>query len=180
MIYVVKMQAREDLTDENGNYVYDDAGSPVMEEMSAEELAAKEEMIKKCILRLDSGEDFDEIMAELSEYDTSAYENGFFVSSNELSVWGEGIVAGAKEAKENSIFRVNEDYAVYIVKKLPLTPFDQLSDSDISQLSSLATYVKRDKAESYFSSFRVLVTANEEILGNYTLSSVRPNPYYGF
>ncbi|MBO4769233.1 MAG: peptidylprolyl isomerase, partial [Clostridia bacterium] len=168
------------ITDDGGNQIYDDAGRPVTAEMSDTELAEKEEKISECISRIGNGEDFDGLAAEYSEYDTSAYKNGFYISFNEVNTWGEEIITGANAADDNSVFRVNEDYAVYIVKKLPLTPLGELDDSDISQLSLLNTYVKREKAEEYFAALRPSIAVDEGALAGYSLSDVKTNPYYGF
>ena len=71
-------------TDEEGNYVYDSAGQVVTEEMTAQELEEKKAKIAECYEKLENGESFDEMRKEYSEYDTSNYPNGFFVSANEV------------------------------------------------------------------------------------------------
>ncbi len=168
------------VTDENGNQLYDDIGRPLTAELSETELAEKEEKIAECMRRAKTGEEFSALAAEYSEYDTSAYKNGFYISFNEINTWGEQIISGAKDAGENDVFRVDEEYAVYVVVKLPLTPLGELEDSDISQLSSLNTYVCREKAEEYFSSLHPFVTVSEEALAACSVSDVKTNPYYGF
>lgn len=179
ILYIVFYKTKIVL-DENGEYAYDDEGYLITEEMSDEELAEKEKTVEKCLERLRGGEDFASVGKEMTEYDTSAYPNGFFVSKNEVDVWGDQIILGSAQAKDNEVFRVDEDHAVYLVKKLPLTPIDGLDETDISQLSQLYTYVERQKCENFFAKLRPQVKYDSELLVKYTLSKVKVNPYYGF
>ncbi len=167
-------------TDEEGNYVYDNEGQLVTEDMTEEELNDKKKKIEECYKKLESGASFEDMRKEYSEYNTSAYPNGFFVSSNELQTWGPDIILGASKAKTGEIFRVDEAAAVYLVLKCDLTDLSELSDTDIEQLSSLSVYATRELYNAKFSELSENVKVNTEILSKYKLSEIEANPYYSF
>ncbi len=167
-------------TDEDGDYVYDSNGQLVTEEMTEEELAAKKEKIEECHEKLKNGASFEELRKEYSEYDTSAYPNGFFVSSNELQTWGPDIILGAAKAKPGEIFRVDEEAAVYLILKCELTDLENLSDNDIKQLASLTTYASRGLYDEKFGALSENVKVYDAILSKYKLSEIKPNPYFSF
>ena len=96
-------------TDDKGNYVYDSDGQLVTEEMTEEELAATKKKILECNEKLNNGASFDDMIKEYSDYNKiKEYPNGFYVSANEISTWGSGIVSGAVTAKPGDVFRVDE------------------------------------------------------------------------
>ncbi|MBE6637458.1 MAG: hypothetical protein E7618_06615 [Ruminococcaceae bacterium] len=165
-------------TDDDGNYVYDSNGNVVTEDMTAEELAEKKAKIAECQAKIDAGTDFETLRKEYSEFDTSSYPNGFFISANELDVWGVDIVLGAKNASVGKVFMVEEETAVFLVKKCALTPFADLTDADLKQLSYLSTYATQELYDRVFAEFAAHVTVYDEILAKYKLSTIRPNPYY--
>ena len=165
-------------TDADGNYEYDSNGNVITEELTAEELAAKQAKIAECQQKLDGGADFDTLRKEYSEFDTSSYPNGFFVSANELDVWGVDIILGAQNASVGSVFKVEEDTAVFLVKKCALTPFSGLSETDLKQLQHLSTYATQELYDSVFAELAAKVTVYDEVLAKYKLSKIRPNPFY--
>ncbi len=167
-------------TDSEGNYVTDSNGSPVVEEMTKEELDAKLKKIDECYAKLESGASFDDVRKEYSEYDTSSYPNGFFVSSNELQTWGPDIILGAGKAEAGDFFKVEEESAVFIVLKCELTKLEDLSETDIEQLAKLNVYATEEIYDKKFGELQKDVKIFSEILGKYKLSEVEANPYYSF
>ena len=163
------------------NYVYDRDGQLVTEEMTEEELAATKKKIEECNEKLDNGASFDDMIKEYSDYNKiKEYPNGFYVSANEISTWGSGIVSGAVTAKPGDVFRVDEEAAVYLVLKCELTPFDSLSDTDSDQLKNLASYATTGLYREKFSALSEKVKVSGEILSKYRLSEIKANPYYSF
>lgn len=157
-------------TDENGNQV--------SSEMSEEELAAKMAKIEECQTKINAGEDFTTLMAEYSEYDTSKYPNGFFVSINEMDIWGADICGAVKNASIGDVCRVEEEYAVFLVKKYPLTSFENLDELDIEQLSGLSNYAGAVMRKAFFDELANNVTIHQDILSKYKLSEIKANPHY--
>ena len=168
-------------TDANGNYLYDSDGQLMTEEMTSEELAAKTQKIDECREKLENGESFDDMIKEYSDYNKlSDYPNGFYVSTNEISTWGSGIISGTVSAKPGEVFRVDEDSAVYLVLKCELTPFESITDSDSEQLKSIAAYATTELYREKFAALSEKVKVSSDILSKYKLSEIKANPYYSF
>jgi hypothetical protein len=166
-------------TDQNGEYVRDPiTGEYVTDDLTDEELAKKLNDIHDCYLKLKSGEDFETLRKQYSEFDTSAYPNGFFVSANEADVWGADIVLAAKDAKVGDIVKIEEETAVFLIEKLPLPDFGSIVESDIKQLANLSKYATQEMYDVLFGELRKGVTVNQDALARYDLSNVKPNPYY--
>ncbi len=164
--------------DDKGNYVYDAEGNVITEELTKEELEAKEAKIQECMDKIDSGSSFEDLRKEYSEYDTSAYPTGFFVSKNEITTWGEQIVIGASNAKVGEVYKVTEGDAVYLVLKCQLTELSELSDSELEQLSKLSVNATAELYDKKFSELYKDITVYDEILSKYKLSEIPANPYY--
>lgn len=156
----------------------DEEGNQISSEMTEEELAAKMAEIEECQAKLDSGEDFLELMKKYSEYDTSSYPNGFFVSVNEMDIWGADICGAVQKAEVGDICRIEEESAVFFIKKFPLTEFSSLGEQDIYQLSSLTANATVAIRDAFFENLGKDVEVNAEVMSRYKLSEIPPNPYY--
>ena len=167
-------------TDENGNYVYDDEGNLISKPLTDEEMKKKNEEIAEFKAKLDNGADFDELIADYSEYDTSSYPNGFFISENNLDIWGPEIFKAVKNGKEGEVVVVNENEAIFYVQICKLTPFSELLDADITQLADLkfTVYATKQIYYDFYSALSEKVKVNKKILNRYKLSDVKPNPHY--
>ncbi len=174
VIYTTKIA-----TDANGNYVRDEqTGEYVTEPLSEEEMAKKNADIEECFAKMKSGEDFETLRKAYSEFDTSAYPNGFYVSANEVDIWGADIVLAAKNAKVGDIVKIEEETAVFMIEKRQLPDFGSLDENDIKQLSSLSKYATQEMYDLLFGELRKKVTIHTDLLATYQLSKVKPNPYY--
>ncbi len=164
--------------DDNGNYVYDTEGNLVSKELTEEQLVQKNAKINEFKERLDNGEDFDTLIKEYSEYDTSAYPNGFFVSVNELDIWGPEIYKAVSGANVGDVCRVDEEEAIFFVKKCELTPIEDWSESDQTQMKNLIDYATDEIVKAFFAELSKNVKINTSVMSKYKLSKVKPNRHY--
>lgn len=167
-------------TNENGDYVYDEEGNLVSKPLTPEELEAKNKKIEEFKAELDAGSDFDALIKDYSEYDTSAYPNGFFISYSNIGIWGAEIFKAVKAGKPGEVIVVNEEEAIFYIKICELTPFGELSDADITQLTNLkfTEYATREAYDEFYSKLAKKVKINEKVIGRYKLSKIKPNPHY--
>ena len=100
------------------------------------------------------------------------------MSINELDIWGYDIYKAVKEAEVGDICKVEEEGAVFFVKKLPLTELSQISESDILQLENLVTYATSSLYDEFFSELSGNVKVHKDIMNRYKLSEIEANPYY--
>lgn len=167
VIYTTKL-----VTDSKGNYKYDSDGSLMTEDLTEEELAAKLAKADEALEKARAGEDFDELIKAYSEYDTSAYPNGFYLSVNEISTYGSEIIAALPGMKAGDVARIDEESSIFIIKKLELPDWNALGESDLVQLADLEDYAKSEKFEAKMSALYSEVKANSEILDKYRLSEL--------
>ncbi len=173
VLYTTKIK-----TDADGKYVYDSNGNLITEALTEEETAKKKADIEACFTAMQKGEDFETLRKQYSEFDTSAYPNGFFVSANELDIWGADIILAVKDAQAGDVVKVEEGEAVFLIEKLPLPSMGTLGETDLEQLADLATYATEELYDSFFGEIRKSVTVNEELLKKYKLSEIKANPFY--
>lgn len=166
--------------DEDGNYVYDEKGELVSKPLSPEALEKKNAKINEFKTKLDSGEDFDTLIKDYSEYDTSAYPDGFFVSENNIDIWGPEILKAVINGKEGEVVTVSEEESVFYIQICKLTPFADLSDADITQLTNLkfTEHATRKVYNDFYEQLSSKVKINTKIMNRYKLSKVKPNPHY--
>lgn len=160
------------------NLETDAEGNQISTEMTEEQLAAKMAKIEECQSKIDAGDDFGELMNKYSEYDTSKYPNGFFVSVNEMDIWGADICSAVKDAKVGEVCRIEEEFAVFFVKKYSLTSFENLDELDIEQLSGLSSYAGTAIRDAFFAELAKNVTVNQDVISKYKLSEIKANPHY--
>ena len=165
-------------TDADGNYVYDSNGDLISAPLTDEERAQKENKIKEFEDKLSSGTSFDTLIKDYSEYDVSGYPNGFFFSSNELDIWGLDIYNAVKNADIGSTVRVEEDEAIFFVKRLELTDFSLLGDNDIQQIKGIVEYASSEVYNDLFDELSKNVKINKDVINRYKLSEIKANPNY--
>ncbi len=167
-------------TDDKGNYIYDESGNLVSEPLTEEEMIQKQKKITEFKTRLDNGDSFDQLITDYSEYDTSSYPNGFFVSENEIDIWGPDIYKAIKNAKSGEVVKVEEAEAIFYIKICELTPFESLSDADITQLTDLkfTEYAQEVVYKEFYEQLAKNVKINEKVINRYKLSEIKPNPHY--
>ena len=161
--------------DENGEYVFDSEGNVLTDKLTDAERAEKQAKIASAMAELEQGVDFAEVMTEYNEADMAAYPNGFFISPNELGVFGYALVSETKQMNVGEIRKIEEDGICYIVEKLELTELSKLDDASKSQLASLESYCVQQHYEEKFSAIAEDITVNESVLSQYSLSTASAN-----
>ena len=161
--------------DENGEYVFDSEGNVLTDKLTDAERAEKAEKIASAMAEIESGADFAEVLAKYNEADMSAYPNGFFISPNELGVFGYSLVSQTKEMQIGDIRKIEDEGICYIAEKLELTELSKLDDASKTQLASLEGYCVQQQYEKKFSAIAEDIVIDESIVSKYSLSTVNAN-----
>ena len=74
--------------------------------------------------------------------------------------------------KPGDVRTFEESYSVWILRKLELTEYSELSDTDIKQLSSLAAYTAQKKYTQYFDEIGKEVSVSDSVKQEYGLRRV--------
>ncbi len=147
--------------------------------LSPEEMEQKQKKISEFEGKLESTP-FETLISDYSEYDTSKYPNGFFMSVNEVNIWGLDIYTAVKEADVGEICKIEEEEAIFYVKKYELTSFENMSEIDIAQLTDIG-FFENATAKAYSDFYKELaknVKINDEVMKKYKLSEIKANPHY--
>ena len=164
--------------DEEGQLKYDSEGLIMTEQLSEEEIKEKGEKVDKAMICVNAGDEFEEIMTEYNEADMSQYPNGFYISANELSIYGFDMINAVKNMKIGEIRKVEDDNAVYIIKKYDLIDRSDFIDADNLQLDKLETNAIQGKYENTFSQYATDIIINDETLSEFSVRTAAPNSLF--
>ncbi len=178
--YILIYTEAEYQRDENGNLVSDSSGVYLTRDLSEEEKQQKQQKLETIMTRLENGEDFETVKAECDEYafDTSYYENGFYLSSNELNVYGYAMVTAAAQMQEGEIRRVDDSVCSYVIKKEPLIDLNDMPACDKELLEDLETYCITEKFQKKLQSCYDRVAVDEEVISKYSIREAYPNSLF--
>ncbi len=170
VVYTTKLA-----TDEQGKNKYDTSGSLLTEDLNKEELAAKKAKVAEALEKAQAGENFDSLIKTYSEFDTSSYPNGFYLSANELSTYGEQIVAALPGLATDECALIEEPKAIYIIKKLELPELDELGSDDLAQLQDMQSYANGKTFDAKINALSGDINVNKEIVAKYKLADIAVN-----
>ncbi len=166
------------MTDDSGNYVYDEDGQIELVKLTEEEKQIKQQLIATIEAGVEAGGDFDEYITEFSEVDYSDYPNGFFVSENDYSRFGSDIIKAATELEVGGVRTVSDENVTYIIKKCELPEYTSLTSADKDQLTDMDNYIIREKYTEKFDSYTDDIVINTELKDSYDIRKASENSYF--
>jgi len=176
--YIVVYTDAEYVYDDEGNIRYDDNGYMMTRELTEEEQAEKKAKLDEIMLCVNAGDDFLEIQKEYNEVDMSYYENGFYVSPNELGTYSFNMITAVQEMEEGEIRMIEDTHSTYVVQKLPLLERGQFEDCDRAQMENLTAYAVQQRYEEKFSALAEEVTMVDEELAKFSVRTAALNSYF--
>ncbi|MDD4773254.1 MAG: hypothetical protein PHZ09_06565 [Eubacteriales bacterium] len=176
--YIIIYTKEKNMYDEEGQIKYDSEGLIMTEALSEEELEEKAAKINEVMICVNAGDEFEDIMADYNEADMSQYPNGFYISANELSIYGFTMINAVKNMKIGEIRQVEDENAVYIIKKYDLIDRSDFDNSDSIQLDKLETYAIQEKYENTFSHYAVDIIINDEVISDFSVRTAAPNSLF--
>jgi len=176
--YLVIYTTEKIALDSDGNPQYDSDGYVITEELTEEEKAEKKAKVDEAMLCVNAGDNFQTIMLTYNEVDMSAYPNGFYISPNELNIYGFKMVSETASMEVGEIRKIEDEYATYIVEKLPLLERSEWGDADSEQMANLENYCIQQNYEEKFTSLAAEVEINEDEISKFRLRSVPQNSYF--
>lgn len=162
--------------DDDGSYKYDDDGNIMTEDMTSEELAAVYKKRDEILARVDSGESYEDLISEYTEYDISeSYPNGLFVSENEIGTYGADFTHAAIDMEQGEVRSIEQSTCIYVLKKYSLTALEDLESEDTKQLSYLIEYASKELYDKHLEGMFDKVRVDEDVLKRYDLSECNAN-----
>ena len=176
--YIVVYTDADYVYDEEGNIQYDENGYMMTRELTDEEKSEKQAKLEEIMLCVNAGDDFLDIQKEYNEVDMSYYENGFYVSPNELGTYGFTMITAVQEMQEGEIRMIEDTHSTYVVQKLPLLERKDFEKCDEAQMENLTAYAVQQKYEEKFSALAEEVTLAEEELSKFSVRTAALNSYF--
>ena len=152
--------------DEDGYPVYDTNGTHKMIGLSAEEEAAKDELIGAIDEALADGGDFHEVYAAMSE--DQYYRNGYYLTRSTSGFIAE-VVDAAFSLDVGEYVKVESDYGTHYVMRMEMdeSPWDEDANADF--FGDYDTVVADSMFTEFVESHLSEVVLNEEVLGQYCI-----------
>ncbi len=162
-------------TDSNGNYITDDSGLLLTEELDEETKAQRDEAIQKVQEGLANGEAFADLYETYSEL--KAYKNGYYFSTG--TTYNDKIyydlIQKARTMEPEETATVEGDYGTCIIQKLELDEgaWENKENGDFfaNYEDTVGDTVFREFLRGYFDD----ITVDTEAIGAYSIAAVTPN-----
>ncbi len=159
---------------ELGTLTHDpETGEPYTAELTEAEKAEKDAAIAAIDKAIKDGKDFSEVWDEYSE--DKLYSDGYYLKKDTNFV--AEVVEAAFELKEGEYVRLETDYGVHYVKRIPIEgkPWDDKKNADFFRDfdSELRDYV----FTVMLGEITEKVTVDKSIAGRYSIRNVKPGSY---
>ena len=169
--------ANKPVTDDAGNYIYNESGYVEKRDYTEEELAEQKSKASQVMTSLTAGQDFDLLMASQNEDDAAkTYPNGYYLTKS--SQYVEEVIDAAFSLEEGEFKMVESEYGIHIVKRLPLEEkgYALLINEDFFTdfAENLTTEVFTARLSKYDSDIKL----NEELISKYDVKSSVANTAY--
>lgn len=166
-------------TDEEGKLVVDSStGNYKTKTLSEEEKAAKNSLADDIMKKLEAGEDFDELKKQYNEDpQKDIYTDGYFISTNDISIYGSDIVVASQEMKIGDTKKIDDGSIICIAKKKELTEKPYNNENYSSQLAYLKDYCEQNDFNNYMYGLIDNVVVYEDALAD---TSIRKAALIGY
>ena len=140
-------------TDEDGKILFDETtGNPKTKELSEDEKKAKNDLAADIMTRLENGEDFDALKAQYNEDpNKDVYTDGYYVSSNDVSVYGTEIVVAAQNMEIDEVRKIEDSSIICIMKRKEMDSKAYKNENYADQLGNLLNYCQNNDFNTYMS-----------------------------
>ncbi len=158
-------------TDEDGYVVYTTDGLKQTEEMTGEQLSAKNALIASIDEALADGGDFEEVYQTFSE--DKYYQNGYYLTRTTDFV--SDVVSSAFELEEGDWVKIESDVGVHYIKRLPMDESPWTSDDSKDFFENYDTTVAEGLFRALLDEKIPGILYNEGILAEYTVEASPTN-----
>ncbi len=169
--------ANKPVTDDEGNYVYNESGYVETRDYTEQELTEQKKKASSVMTSLTAGQDFDLLMASQNEDDAAkTYPNGYYITK--ASQYVKEVVDAAFSLDEGEFIMVESEYGIHIVKRLPLEEngYNLVSNEDF--FSDFDENLTTEAFTARLSKYESDIKFNEELISKYDVKSSVANTTY--
>lgn len=165
--------------DEEGKPVFDETtGSYATVELTEEETKAKKALAESIMSKLEKGESFETLKAEYNEDPQGeSFKDGYYISSNDISVYGSDIVVAANEMEEGEIKKTSDGNVIYVMKRKELKDKPYTDEDYKDQFENLLGYCEQYDFNKYMEELIKNVKVYDDVV---SAVSVKKAPLMGY
>lgn len=165
----------EYVLDENGKPVFDDTkNSYEMKVLTEEESKAKNALADDIMKKIEAGESFDDLKAAHNEDPQGEqFKDGYYISSNDISIYGAGIVSEINGMEIGDVKKYDDGNIIYIMKRKELTDKPYADENYVDQFENLLDYCEQADFNLYMEELIKGVKVYSEVVSKV---SIRKSP----
>ncbi len=165
------------ITDDEGNFTYDDQGNVATRDFTDAEIAAQEKRAEEVTARLSKGEDFDSLMEKYSEDKANEqYPNGYYFTRTAQYV--EEVVNKAFEIEVGEYATVRSEYGIHIIFREELDNGGYSAEGNADFFTDFESAMITAKLGERLAEFEGDIVLHEDILSKYDIRSSAINTTY--
>lgn len=169
--------ANKPVTDDEGNFVYDENGYVKTRDYTEAEIAEQEKKADQIMTSLTAGQSFELLMASQNEDPAaSSYPNGYYFTRS--SQYVEEVITAAFEMGENEFEMIRSEYGIHIIKRLPLDENGYAVSANQDFFSDFEETLKTEVLTARLSKYEKDIKIDEELLAKYDIKSSSANTVY--
>ena len=160
--------------DDKGNPVFDDTTQSYKKKtLTLEESKVKNDLANDIVEKLNKGESFDSLKEQYNEnLKKDVYKDGYYISSNDISVYGKEITAASKELNIGEYKLIDDGEVICIVMRKELVDKAYNSSDYLEQFENILEYCKMADFEVYMKELMVDVKVYEDVISKYPLIDI--------
>ena len=152
-------------TDEKGYYQYNEDGTLKIRELTADEAAAKADVITRIDADLAGGRDFEEVYGEYSE--DTFYKNGYYLT-RETDFIPE-VVAAAFDLEIGESVKVESEYGTHYILRLEMDEKPYTNEDNADFFGTIEADAKNADFRAYLETLLPEIEVNEEEIDKYSI-----------
>ncbi len=178
--FIVLRTDKDYIRDENGEVILnEETGSYLTRDLTEADAEAKRALAKDLELRLTSGEDFEELLAEYTmDMGMLHFEDGYYINASSQIV-EEDVRATALSMAIGEVKAIETELGCYIIKRYELCE-DAWKDEKyaMSMFADFKTSANSVKMQETFAAFSDEIILNDMVVDSYPLANCTANFYY--
>ena len=141
--------------------------------LNLEESNTKNALAKEVLAKLENGESFDSLKEQYNEnLKKDVYKDGYYISSNDVSVYGKEITAASKDLNIGEYKLIDDGEVICVVMRKELVEKAYNISDYLDQFENILEYCKMADFEVYMKELMVDVKVYEDVISKYALTDI--------